>query len=281
MKKIKHIIRIVLFLGIILIVSCENEPIDSAINLDDLSCEAPTSLQASDFIDNTNVNLSWVAGSDETSWEIQYGALGFSLGSGTSVIATNTNYTVTGLNAANSYSFYIRSVCTADANSGWIGPVIVEAVAINPNCPNPSNFTAVRSAVTNTEVNIAWTAGGSETEWEIQYSNTAFTLGSGIIITSTTTSDVITNINTENGFDFYIRAVCSGSQNSFWIGPVNVPAIASVGVVGTYRLTAFNTTPPTDLNGDGTSSTNQMNEVTCFNNSLIILNSNGTYTADS
>lgn len=52
-------------------------------------------------------------------------------------------------------------------------------------------------------------------------------------------------------------------------------------IAGTYILTAFNTSVPTDLNGDGTNSTNQMNETTCFNNSLFILNSNNTFTANS
>jgi len=52
-------------------------------------------------------------------------------------------------------------------------------------------------------------------------------------------------------------------------------------VAGTYLLTAFNTSVPTDLNGDGTSSTNQMTETSCFNNSLLTLNANNTFTANS
>ena len=51
------------------------------------------------------------------------------------------------------------------------------------------------------------------------------------------------------------------------------------GIAGTYLLTAFNTSVPTDLNGDGTASINQMSETTCFNNSTFILNSNNTFTA--
>lgn len=52
-------------------------------------------------------------------------------------------------------------------------------------------------------------------------------------------------------------------------------------VVGAYKLTAFNTSVPTDLNGDGTTSTNQMNETSCFNNMFIIINSNNTFNADA
>jgi hypothetical protein len=52
-------------------------------------------------------------------------------------------------------------------------------------------------------------------------------------------------------------------------------------ITGTYILTAFNTSVPTDLNNDGTSSINQMSETNCLNNSLLTLNTNGTFTADT
>lgn len=284
MNKIKLIAGIFLIFSAFTFTSCENEPIDSALNLDDFNnnCDAPQDFQASDFINNTNINLSWTAGSDEISWEIQYGLQGFAVGTGTSVTAAITNYTVTGLNPANTYSFYLRAKCSATTNSQWVGPVIVQAIDVNPNCASPTNLVASRNATTNTNVNISWTAGGSETNWEIQYGNSGFALGSGINITSTASPDLITNIDTANAFDFYIRAACSATENSSWIGPVSVPAVGGpVGVVGTYKLTAFNTVPATDLNGDGTSHTNQMDEVSCFNNSFLVINANNTYNADS
>ncbi|WP_445715960.1 lipocalin family protein [Flavobacterium sp.] len=52
-------------------------------------------------------------------------------------------------------------------------------------------------------------------------------------------------------------------------------------ITGTYFMTAFNSSIPTDLNGDGISSTNQMNETNCFNGSYITLNANNTFVANS
>jgi len=52
------------------------------------------------------------------------------------------------------------------------------------------------------------------------------------------------------------------------------------GVTGTYYMTAFNSSIPTDLNGDGTASVNQMNETNCFTGSFITLNSNNTFVAN-
>lgn len=62
------------------------------------------------------------------------------------------------------------------------------------------------------------------------------------------------------------------------------PAIdvsGNAGAVGTYFMTAFNSSIPTDLNQDGTSSTNQLSETSCFDGSFIILNSDNTFMANS
>ena len=50
-------------------------------------------------------------------------------------------------------------------------------------------------------------------------------------------------------------------------------------VSGTYRMIAFNTGIPTDLNHDGSATTNQMLETSCFNGSTIVLNPDGTFRA--
>jgi hypothetical protein len=239
MKNYKILIGLFLILTAFTITSCTNEPIDSAIDLDDFNqqCDIPTAFQASNFINNNSVSLSWVAGGDESEWTVQYGIQGFALGSGTSIIANTTTYVVTGLNSTNSYSFYVKSNCSAESSSQWVGPINVQAIQVNPICSNPSNLTVVRNNTTNTTVNLSWTAGGTETSWEIQYGATGFSVGSGTNVVSTTTTKQISNILTTNAYDFYVRAKCSANQNSNWIGPINV-AIVSV----------IPTTPPTYMN---------------------------------
>ena len=51
-------------------------------------------------------------------------------------------------------------------------------------------------------------------------------------------------------------------------------------LVGTYLMTAYNTSIPTDLDLDGKTSTNQMDETSCFDNSMLILNADHSFTAD-
>ena len=49
-------------------------------------------------------------------------------------------------------------------------------------------------------------------------------------------------------------------------------------VAGTYNLTAFNAPMSVDFDGNGTSSSNIMNESNCYANSKLVLNSDGSYT---
>lgn len=208
MKNIKYLIGIFLILTAFTFTSCENEPIDPAININ--TCDEPSSLQVSDFVNNSIVNLTWLPGGNETSWTIEYGVQGFALGTGTTIVSPTNSATIAGLNSGNSYSFYVKSNCSAEESSQWVGPVTVQAV-VNPNCGNPTNLTVARNATQNTTVNVAWAAGGTETSWEIQYGTTGFPLGNGITVASTTLTKEITDIAATGGYDFYVRAKCTAT----------------------------------------------------------------------
>jgi hypothetical protein len=49
------------------------------------------------------------------------------------------------------------------------------------------------------------------------------------------------------------------------------------GIAGTFKMTAFNTPTPVDYDGNGTSSSNLLDESDCFVDNYIRLNSNHTY----
>jgi hypothetical protein len=82
-----------------------------------------------------------------------------------------------------------------------------------------------------------------------------------------------------------IAVVTLFSFSSCYIEPVDSDLLGNVinptSVAGTYRMTAFNTGIPTDLNNDRVASTNQMLETTCFNGSTIVINPDGTFRATS
>lgn len=115
------------------------------IALDDIdiheqpACPAPTGLS---FVgrSQTSINLSWITGS-ATSWVIEYGFEGFSLGSGTVLTGVSSSpYNVTGLLPSTAYDFYIYSDCGTNGNSTVTGPFTATTVCGPIPAPYVENF---------------------------------------------------------------------------------------------------------------------------------------------
>lgn len=85
------------------------------------SCYSPSSLSAAN-ITAMAADLSWTAGDSETTWNIEYGAEGFTQGAGTTVAVTTNPYTLSGLTANTAYDYYIQADCGANGASAWVGP---------------------------------------------------------------------------------------------------------------------------------------------------------------
>lgn len=88
-----------------------------------LSCPPVTDLSATP-LGNGTVDVSWTPGASETEWEIEYGAPGFTLGTGTILNVTDTPETnLTGLEGNRSFELYVTAVCGAGDESTPTGPV--------------------------------------------------------------------------------------------------------------------------------------------------------------
>jgi len=89
-----------------------------AINLS--NCPAPFNVAVTTL--TNSVDVTWTPAGAATTFNIEWGAPGFALGSGTSAVATTPNYTIPGLTPQTSYEVYIQSDCGADSSS-WTGPI--------------------------------------------------------------------------------------------------------------------------------------------------------------
>lgn len=90
------------------------------ISIDSVSCPVPSSLSTGAITTNTAV-LNWT--SSATNSIIEYGSPGFSLGSGSSAVATGGSTTLTGLNPGTYYEAYVRDICAPGDSSAWFGPI--------------------------------------------------------------------------------------------------------------------------------------------------------------
>lgn len=84
-------------------------------------CQEPTQL-ALVAISNTSATVSWLNNGAASQWEVQYGAVGFDLGTGTIVTAASNPFLLNGLSANTSYEYYVRSICSVSLSSTWTGP---------------------------------------------------------------------------------------------------------------------------------------------------------------
>ena len=115
-------------------ISIDDISIDEA-----LSCPNPSAIALTANITTTSVELSWTSGG-ATSWQIEYGPIGFTPGSGTIVNATSNPFIVTGLSPSSSYHFYVRDSCAAGSVSPWSGPVVGSTQCGTAIAPYFENF---------------------------------------------------------------------------------------------------------------------------------------------
>jgi hypothetical protein len=70
-------------------------------------------------------------------------------------------------------------------------------------------------------IHLSWTQGASsETAWELEYGAVGHVPGSGTIIPTTSrTNVVVTGLTPSTTYEFYVRAICSSTSTSAWVGP--------------------------------------------------------------
>jgi len=190
-------------------------------------CDPVTAIVTSN-VTATTVDVAWTNGGTETNWIIEYGATGFAHGSGVTVNATTNPQEITGLTAETDYDIYVKADCGSGNESSWTGPVNITTIATAPPPPPCDPVTAiVTSNVTATTVDVAWTNGGTETNWIIEYGATGFAHGSGVTINPATNPQQITGLTAETDYDIYVRADCGSGNVSDWTGPKAVTTTAT------------------------------------------------------
>lgn len=86
-----------------------------------------------------------------------------------------------------------------------------------PTCPNPTDLAAVN--VTANAATITWTAGGSETAWNVEYGKAGFTPGEGTMLAVEEASVELTGLEMGVAYDVYVQANCAEDDQSEWAGP--------------------------------------------------------------
>ena len=106
------------------------------------TCPKPISLMASNTT-SSQVDVSWMAGATETSWNLSWGPAGYTPGDtaeiGAEVVAV-TNYQITNLTAETAYNVYVQADCGSGDLSFWSGPLTIYTGYCIPTTSNNSAY---------------------------------------------------------------------------------------------------------------------------------------------
>src|SRR5690554_3021954 len=173
--------------------------------------------------------VSWTETGPATSWNIEYGAPGYTPGTGTSVSTTSNPHTLTGLSMFTEYDLYVQSDCGPGDLSVWFGPF---------NFHTTIDCTAYALDITSTTDNSV--CGGGSVTLEATASGTGTDILWYDSLTSTTPIG--------NGTEFQTPPI--STTTSYWVAE----AVASGGSLsgqGKLTNTGNSAYAPTETNDFG------------------------------
>ena len=183
-------------------------------------CPIPTNLAVSP-INSTNATATWTAGGTETQWEIAYKA-NTDLTWLTALVNTTPSYVIPSLTAGTAYDVKVRAICGSADSSAYTA--IVNFTTTTVSCNTPTNLAA--GTITNTGATITWTAGGTETSWEVEYKLATATTWTPATINTNTIA--LTGLATCSNYNVRVRAVCGVGIFSSYTTVVNFSTLSPV-----------------------------------------------------
>ena len=160
-----------------------------------------------------NATLSWTDNDpSHNSWTVYYKSSSDTIWSTT--VSSSTTTQITGLTPETTYDAYVVTNCA-------IGDPVHDATftisfTTTISCLAPTALTATGASPSS--MLLSWTENGTASAWEIEYSTSDFTPGTGVGTTVQATSNpfTVTGLSGNTLYKFYVRSVCAVSDTSLW-----------------------------------------------------------------
>ena len=211
--------------------------------LDDVTVEPipdcpPVSNIVLSGLDSNLLTVVWSENGNATSWEVEYGVHGFTLGTGTTVIVNTTpSYTITGLTPNTEYDVYVTPVCTNGTSATRMGTFRTANTYVQlplscgfENASQNALWTLENGSLTNKwYIGSATNNGGSNSLYISDNNGTScnYTISSSTVVFAYT--DVMISTPGDYGYSFdwksygessldYIRAALVPASETFTAG---------------------------------------------------------------
>ena len=180
-------------------------------------CEAATSFQASQS-GIGSVELRWESFHTGQNYTIEYGTLGFTLGTGTTVVGVignnNPEVEITNLTSGSGYEFYLTETCSI---GGQVSPTNSAYITNLEACPQPASFIADNATFDAIELEIESKNIGFD--YTIVYGESGFTPAPGSAsITGTVNDDymefVLDQLSPDTDYDLYLTIECPNNSST-------------------------------------------------------------------
>lgn len=156
-----------------------------------------------------------------------------------------TNITVpSNINIAFQVPYYPPNAWNYRGQFLFIDQVIIEDI---PSCPPVYNVAINANTITDTSAEVNWDSGSNETQWEISIQPYGSPAPSGNTLPQylqTTTSHpyLISGLTPSTRYQIYVRAICSGTNQSVWSGPFDLLTKCDLTNICLYTITLDNGT---------------------------------------
>ena len=118
---------------------------------------------------------------------------------------------------------FIRPNGTSDLTSWYIDDIEVSMASAPMPCDAPTNL--VVSGITQTSAVATWTAGGSETAWNVQYKTASATNWTSATVN--TTSFTMSGLTPNTPYQVRVQADCGNGSTSLWTEAVSFTTLNS------------------------------------------------------
>ena len=192
------------------------------------SCFKPSNFTASN-VTATSADFTWTANSYPNNWEVEYGAAGYTPGTGTSTFVSDTLTTISNLSDATTYDFYVREICSAGDSSFFEGPVQLTTLCLPAAAPFLENFDGLALVSPYTALPNCWDPQTGPDYWDVTNGSTNIasflagfsdhTTGSGNYMWIDASGDITGNEMVSPMID---HSNLSNAWAGFWFGSNNV-----------------------------------------------------------